>query len=126
MKEITAIIRMNKVQKTKDVLLECGFPSFTVRRVMGRGKQKGLCFEFDPPLPDSENKESETCIRFIPKRMFTVVVDDDNVSEIVQKIVEVNQTGHLGDGKIFVSNISEALRIRTGESGESTVNRELV
>jgi len=124
-KEITAIIRMNKVQKTKDVLLECGFPSFTVRRVMGRGKQKGLCFEFNPPLPDPE-KEAETCIRFIPKRMFTIVVDDENVSEVVQKIIEVNQTGNAGDGKIFVSNISEAYRIRTGESGETTVNKEMM
>ncbi len=126
MKEITAIIRMNKVQKTKDVLLECGFPSFTVRRVMGRGKQKGLCFEFNPPLPDQESKENETCIRFIPKRMFTVIVDDSSVNEVVQKIIEVNQTGHVGDGKIFVSNISEAVRIRTGENGEATVNKELV
>jgi len=125
MKEITAIIRMNKVQKTKDVLLECGFPSFTVRRVMGRGKQKGLCFEFDLPQPDPK-KEAETCIHFIPKRMFTIVVDDASVNEVVQKIIEVNQTGHVGDGKIFVSNISEAVRIRTGESGEATVNKELV
>lgn len=126
MKEITAIIRMNKVQKTKDVLLECGFPSFTVRRVMGRGKQRGLCFEFNPPLPDPGDKEAETCIRFIPKRMFTVVVDDENVNEVVQKIIEVNQTGNVGDGKIFVSNITEAIRIRTGESGEATLNKELM
>lgn len=125
MKEITAIIRMNKVQKTKDILLECGFPSFTVRRVMGRGKQKGLCFEFNPPLPEPE-KEAETCIRFIPKRMFTIVVDDENVNEVVQRIIEVNQTGNPGDGKIFVSNISEAYRIRTGESGDATVNKEMV
>jgi len=125
MKEITAIIRMNKVQKTKDVLLECGFPSFTVRRVMGRGKQRGLCFEFNPPLPDPE-KEAETCIRFIPKRMFTIVVDDENVNDVVQKIIEVNQTGNVGDGKIFVSNVTEAIRIRTGESGEATVNKELM
>jgi len=125
MKEITAIIRMNKVQKTKDVLLECGFPSFTVRRVMGRGKQRGLCFEFNPPLPDPE-KEAETCIRFIPKRMFTIVVDDENVNEVVQKIIEVNQTGNVGDGKIFVSGVTEAIRMRTGESGEATVNKELV
>ncbi len=125
MKEITAIIRMNKVQKTKDVLLECGFPSFTVRRVMGRGKQRGLCYEFNPPLPNPE-KEAETCIRFIPKRMFTIVVDDENVNEVVQKIIEVNQTGNAGDGKIFVSDITEAIRIRTGESGEATVNKELM
>jgi nitrogen regulatory protein PII 2 len=126
MKEITAIIRMNKVQKTKDALLGCGFPSFTVRRAMGRGKQKGLCFEFDPPLPDPEKNEAGNCIRFIPKRMFTIVVDDASANEVVQKIIEVNQTGHVGDGKIFVSNISEALRIRTGESGEATVNKELM
>ena len=126
MKEITAIIRMNKVQKTKDALLGCGFPSFTVRRAMGRGKQKGLCFEFDPPLPDPEKNEAGNCIRFIPKRMFTIVVDDASVNEVVRKIIEVNQTGHVGDGKIFVSNISEAIRIRTGESGEATVNKELM
>jgi nitrogen regulatory protein PII 2 len=126
MKEITAIIRMNKVQKTKDTLLECGFPSFTVRRVMGHGKQKGLCFEFDPPLPDPKIKEDEHCIRFIPKRMFTIVVGDASVKEVVQKIIEVNKTGHVGDGKIFVSNISEAFRIRTGESGEMTVIKELM
>ncbi len=125
MKEIMAIIRMNKVQKTKDALLEYGFPSFTVRRVMGRGKQRGLCFEFNPPLPEPE-KEAETCIRFIPKRMFTIVVEDSSVNEVVQKIIDVNQTGNVGDGKIFVSNISEALRIRTGESGDATVNKELV
>ena len=126
MKEITAIIRMNKVLRTKDVLLACGFPSFTVRRVMGRGKQKGLCFEFDPPLPDSADRESENCIRFIPKRMLTIVVDDSSVDEVLQEIIEVNQTGHAGDGKIFVSDISEALRIRTGEGGEVTVNKELI
>jgi len=53
-------------------------------------------------------------------------VDDANVSEVVKKVIEVNQTGHVGDGKIFVSKISEALRIRTGESGEMTVTKELM
>lgn len=124
MKEIMAIIRMNKVQKTKEVLLECGFPSFTVRRVMGRGKQKGLHFEFDPPLQDPE-MEKEARISFISKRMFTIVVDDKSAKEVIQKIIEVNQTGHVGDGKIFVSDIREAIRIRTGESGELTVEKEL-
>ena len=117
MKEITAIIRMKKVQKTKDALLECGFPSFTVRKAMGRGKQRGLCFEFDPPLPD-QSEESKTCIRFIPKRLLTVIVDDKSADEVIKKIIEVNQTGHAGDGKIFVSDIREAVRIRTGETGE--------
>lgn len=123
MKEITTIIRMKKVQKTKDALLECGFPSFTVRKAMGRGKQRGLCFEFDPPLPD-QAEEAKTCIRFIPKRLLTVVVDDKSADEVIKKIIEVNQTGHAGDGKIFVSAISEAVRIRTGETGEATVGKE--
>jgi nitrogen regulatory protein PII 2 len=58
--------------------------------------------------------------------MLTIVVDDSSVNEVVQKIIEVNQTGNVGDGKIFVSNIGEAIRIRTGESGDATVNKELV
>jgi nitrogen regulatory protein PII 2 len=91
-KEITAKIRMNKVQKTKDALLECGFPSFTVRRVMGHRKRKGLCFEFDPPLQDPKKEEAEKCIRFIPKRIFNIVVDEASVNEVVQKIIEVNHT----------------------------------
>jgi len=128
MKEITAIIRMNKVQKTKDALLVCGYPSFTVRMVMGRGKQKGLCYEFDPPLPDQdehEEIESKNCIRFIPKRMFTIVVDDKAAENVIEKIIAINQTGHAGDGKIFVSDITESMRIRTGEEGDSTVGREV-
>jgi nitrogen regulatory protein PII 2 len=125
MKEITAIIRMNKVQKTKDALLGCGYPSFTVRVVMGRGKQKGFCYEFDPPLADQEEIESKNCIRFIPKRMFTIVVDDHYADKVIEKIIAVNQTGHAGDGKIFVSDISEAMRIRTSEIGEITVSREV-
>lgn len=125
MKEITAIIRMNKVQKTKDALLGCGYPSFTVRVVMGRGKKKGLCYEFDPPLPDQEEIESKNCIHFIPKRMFTIVVDDKAAKNVIEKIIAINQTGHAGDGKIFVSDITESMRIRTGEEGDSTVGREV-
>ena len=128
MKEITAIIRMNKVQKTKDALLGCGYPSFTVRMVMGRGKQKGLCYEFDPPLAEQEDDpeiSTKDCIRFIPKRMFTIVVDDRAAENVIEKIIAMNQTGHAGDGKIFVSDITESLRIRTGEEGDRTVSREV-
>lgn len=121
MKEIKAIIRMNKVQKTLDALSECGYPSITVQMVMGRGKQKGLCYEFDPPLAQPEDMSSKNCIPFIPKRMITIVVDDKAADEIIQKIIFVNQTGHAGDGKIFVTDIPESVRIRTGEEGEITV-----
>ncbi|WP_407355477.1 P-II family nitrogen regulator [Methanolobus sp. WCC5] len=124
MKEITAIIRMNKVQKTLDALSECGYPSFTVEKVMGRGKQKGLCYEFDPPLPEQE-EPNLSHVPFVPKRLFTVVVDDRAADRIVQKIIKVNQTGHAGDGKVFVTDIPEAYRVRTGESGEMTVGRDM-
>ncbi|TGC09748.1 P-II family nitrogen regulator [Methanolobus halotolerans] len=124
MKEITAIIRMNKVHKTLDALSECGYPSFTVEKVMGRGKQKGLCYEFDPPLPEQEGVSSKNCIPFIPKRLFTIVVDDKAADKIVQRIITINQTGHAGDGKIFVTDIPESYRIRTGEEGNITVERE--
>jgi nitrogen regulatory protein PII 2 len=124
LKEITAIIRMNKVQKTLDALSECGYPSFTVEKVMGRGKQKGLCYEFDPPLPEQEGGLSKNCIPFIPKRLFTIVVDDKATDKIVQRIININQTGHSGDGKIFVTDIPESYRIRTGEEGNITVVRE--
>lgn len=125
MKEITAIIRMNKVKKTVEALSDCGYPSFTVRQVMGRGKQKGLCYEFDPPLPEQEGVDSKNCIRFIPKRMFTIVVDAVNADKVIQRIIGANQTGHAGDGKIFVSDITESMRIRTAEIGDATVNREV-
>lgn len=123
MKEITAIIRMNKMQKTLDALSECGYPSFTVEKVMGRGKQKGLCYEFEPPLPKQQGVTEKNCIPFVPKRMFTIVVDDKAADKIVQRIISVNQTGHTGDGKIFVTDIPEAYRIRTREEGEITVER---
>ena len=123
MKEITAIIRMNKVHKTLDALSECGYPSFTVEKVMGRGKQKGLCSEFDPPLPEQEGVTSKNCIPFVPKRMFTIVVDDKAAEKVIQRIININKTGHAGDGKIFVTDIPEAVRIRTGEEGEITVGR---
>jgi nitrogen regulatory protein PII 2 len=124
MKEITAIIRMNKVQRTIEALSDCGYPSFTVQVVMGRGKQKGLCYEFEPPLPTPETAASKNCIPFVPKRMFTIVVDDGAADEVVRKIIEVNKTGHAGDGKVFVTDIPGSIRIRTGEEGDITVERE--
>lgn len=122
MKEIIAIIRMNKIQRTKDALLEAGYPAFNVVKVMGRGKQKGFCYEFNPPLPEMSVKPTENCIRFIPKRMITLVVNDESVKEVVNAIISSNQTGHAGDGKIFVSPVDEAVKIRTGETRVLAIN----
>lgn len=118
MKEITAIIRMNKIQQTKRALLDAGFPSLTVQKVLGRGRQKGLRYEFSPPLSKTENNGATSAgPKFIAKRMLTILVDDESAREVVDIIIKTNQTGHFGDGKIFVSPVAEVKRIRTGERG---------
>ncbi|TAN46101.1 MAG: P-II family nitrogen regulator [Nitrospirae bacterium] len=131
MKEITAIIRRDKLPETKRVLEELGYPSLTIQSVEGRGKQKGaMCAEMDSEMPDSfctavklKPTPSAYAIEhtlpkialYVPKRLLTIVVPDDVVSKLVKSIIKVNQTGKAGDGKIFVSPIEGALRVRTGE-----------
>lgn len=124
MKEITAIIRPNKIQKTKDALENAGFPSITVKEVLGRGRQRGLQHEFCHELPDPEPEETgpEPLISFIPKRMITLVIEDQDVDKVVNLLMDVNRTGNAGDGKIIVSRVGEALRIRTGERGHPALS----
>ncbi|MBB2182657.1 P-II family nitrogen regulator [Lachnospiraceae bacterium MD1] len=121
MKEIIAIIRQNKVNVTKSALAEAGIPSFTCRRALGRGKKL-----MDPNLffaiMDSEEAPSDTIgeylsetNRLIPKRIFTTIIDDDQVELVVDTIMEANSTGNPGDGKIFVLPILENYRVRNGE-----------
>ncbi len=136
MKEITAIIRRDKLPDTKRALDDLGYPSLTIQSVDGRGRQKGaLCAEMDSEMPDSyctavKLKPTPSTYAldhtlpkvalFVPKRLITIVVPDDVVSKIVKSIIAVNQTGKRGDGKIFVSPIEGALRVRTGErNGEA-------
>ncbi len=136
MKEITAIIRRDKVPETKKVLEELGYPSLTLQSVEGRGMQKGdMCVDMDDEMPESfctavrlkptsstyalEHSLPKVAL-FVPKRMLTMIVPDDLVTKIVKSLIKVNQTGRHGDGKIFVSPIENAIRIRTGEkNGES-------
>ena len=132
MKEITAIIRRDKLPETKKVLEELGYPSLTIQSVEGRGKQKGaMCAEMDSEMPDSyctavrlkptpstyalEHTLPKIAL-FVPKRLLTIVVPDDLVTKIVKSIISVNKTGRNGDGKIFVSPVEAALRVRTGET----------
>ena len=122
MKEVMAIIRVNMVNPTKDALAKAGYPSFTCRKCLGRGK-KGIdptalnaIMESGeiPATPVGEHMTESQ--RLIAKRFFTLIVDDDKVEEVVNIIVETNQTGNPGDGKIFILPISEAYTVRTGES----------
>ncbi|MCL4309416.1 MAG: P-II family nitrogen regulator [Actinomycetota bacterium] len=121
MKEITAIIRPNKIQRIKDALAAAGYPSITVKEVLGRGKQRGLQHEFCHELPRPGEDTDFAPVSFIPKRMLTLVVADSEVAQLVELIINVNQTGNVGDGKIIISPVGGALRIRTGESGESAL-----
>jgi len=123
MKEITAIIRMDMVNKTKTALLKLGFPAITARKVMGRGKKK-IDYELfqnvftnneglTPILAEQLSEEH----RLMPKRMLILVVQDKDVKVIVDSIIEINQNGNPGNGKIFVTTVADVIRVRTGETG---------
>ena len=122
MKEIIAVIRRHQVPKTKDELRNAGFPALTIQSVEGRGVQRGIggwAYEIDPGLNLHEIrfKDSDPNMKFIPKRMLTLPVDDRDVQTAVETIIKANQTGHPGDGKIFVCPLEEIYTIRTGDRG---------
>ena len=124
MKEVMAIIRMNMMNKTKKALAEAGISSMTAKDVLGRGK--GLV---DYHLLQGAERGYEEAIaqlgqsqRLIPKRLLVVVVHDKLVPKTVNTIIEVNQTGKSGDGKIFVMPVLDSASVRTGEAGDSVLD----
>jgi nitrogen regulatory protein PII 2 len=122
MKEIIAIIRPKQVAKTKDALVALGFPSLTAEPVLGRGKQHGILGELNVEIRlDRLEQGASGGMKYIPKRQLSVIVDDADVSDIVNAIIAVNQTSQIGDGRIFVLPVEEALRVRTGETGSAAV-----
>ncbi len=124
MKEIKAIIRMNKMNETKRALADAGVVSITARKVIGRGKGK-----VDYLLLEGAKEGYEEAItqlgpgpKLIPKRLLFIIVPDELVKVAVQTIIEVNQTGSPGDGKIFVCPVLDAIRVRTGEKGDEALD----
>jgi nitrogen regulatory protein PII 2 len=120
MKEIIAIVRLNRMNQTKRALAEVGLPSITARDALGRGK--GLV---DLQLLKGAERGYEEAIsqlgqsqRLIPKRLMVIVVQDELVEKTVQTLIRVNQTGKPGDGMIFVMPCLDAYRVRTGEHGD--------
>jgi nitrogen regulatory protein PII 2 len=122
MKEIIAVVRPKKVGATRSVLVELGFPSMTVAAVIGRGRQRGIAGEVSvEQKPLSKGELRKTGLKYVPKRMLSVVVPNGDVKAVVNAILRVNATGSYGDGKIWVCPIDDALRVRTGEAGEAAV-----
>ncbi len=120
MKEIMAFIRPNKVNVTKTALAEAGFPAFSCRKCLGRGKKsidsellKLVMSSGEVPM-DASGEALTEAVRLIPKRVFTLIVEDDKVQDAVEVFTETNQTGRPGDGKIFILPIIESYRVRDG------------
>jgi len=112
MKKIEAIIKPFKLDEVKDALNEIGIQGMTVTEVKGFGRQKGHVELY---------RGAEYSISFIPKIRIEVVVPDATAEEVVKKITDAAKTGKIGDGKIFVLSLDEAVRIRTGETGETAL-----
>ena len=108
MKKIEAIIKPFKLDDVKDALHEVGVSGITVTEAKGFGRQKGHTELY---------RGAEYVVDFLPKVKLEVIVEDGLAERVVEAIAAAAQTGRIGDGKIFVSNIEEAIRIRTGESG---------
>lgn len=112
MKKIEAIIKPFKLEEVKSALLDIGVKGMTVYEVKGFGRQKGHVELY---------RGAEYEIAFVPKAKIDIVVADDISDKVISTIREKAKTGKIGDGKIFVSEISEVIRIRTGETGEGAM-----
>jgi nitrogen regulatory protein P-II 1 len=108
MKKIEAVIKPFKLDEVKEALQEVGLQGITVTEAKGFGRQKGHTELY---------RGAEYVVDFLPKVKIEIVLGDDMVEKAIEAIRRAAQTGRIGDGKIFVSNIEEAIRIRTGESG---------
>ena len=123
MKEVIAIVRMNMMNQTKKALTEAGVAAFFAHEANGRG----VGFINTHILAGAEDGYEEAASllgekgKLYPKRVVTIVVEDDVVDSVVEAIISVNKTGKPGDGKIFVLPLKDAVRVRTGESGTKSI-----
>jgi nitrogen regulatory protein P-II 1 len=112
MKKIEAIIREEKLDIVKRVLEKNGYFGLTVTEVSGRGRQKGISLQW---------RVGEYRVDFLPKLKIEVVILDEDLSKILHAIASSARTGEMGDGKIFVFPVDNAVRIRTGEDGDNAI-----
>ena len=122
MKEVIAIIRRERAKATKEALSMAGFSSLHICDVEGRGKQRGLKYSSTPDLGEEEEARArEVGMKFLPKKMLTMMVRDEDVNKVVDAIIKTNQTREIGDGKVFISPLDDAVRLRTGTRGEEAL-----
>ena len=112
MKKIEAIVKPFKLEEVKDALADVGITGMTVSEVKGFGRQKGHTEIY---------RGSEYTVDFVPKLKIEIVVDDSESPSVIDAIVKGARTGKIGDGKVFVTNVEEAIRIRTDEKGAAAV-----
>ena len=112
MKKIEAIIRPEKMEDVHSALEEIGYPGMTIVEVKGHGKQKGLAQQW---------RGQEYKVDFLHKLKLEIVVLDEDVGRITKAIIKSARTGELGDGKIFVSPIETAIKVRTGDTGDDAI-----
>ncbi len=113
MQKIEAIIRPEKLDDVKNALTEAGFHGMNIVHVTGRGVQRGI-------IHQGRGGESYT-IDMLPKVKVEVVIADEQVDAVIKLICDAAQTGNIGDGKLFVMPVSDAVRVRTGERGDEAV-----
>ena len=112
MKKIEAIVRPHKLDEVQEALSEAGFTGLTVSEVRGYGRQKGHKEVY---------RGTEYNINFVPKIKIELICPDGRAESAVEIIIKTAKTGQVGDGKIFIFNVHDSIRIRTGESGESAL-----
>jgi nitrogen regulatory protein P-II 1 len=112
MKKLEAIIKPFKLDEVREALSEIGVSGLTVTEVKGFGRQKGHTELY---------RGAEYVVDFVPKAKVEVVVADGLVERAIEAVVKAARTGKIGDGKIFVTNVEQVVRIRTGESGEAAI-----
>ena len=112
MVKIEAIIKWDKMEEVQKALLDIGVQGVTVLEVKGFGQQKGHTESY---------RGTEIEVKFVPKLMLTIVVNDEQMEPAVKAIQQSARTGKIGDGKIFVTRVEQAVRIRTGETGQGSL-----
>ncbi len=112
MKKIEAVIRPEKLDEVKNALRMSGYPGIMITEIEGHGKQKGIVQQW---------RGEEYRVDFVPKVKIEIVVNDQDVSRLIETICDCAKTGQVGDGKIFVYDVLEAVRIRTSERGKVAI-----